>query len=168
MNPWSHLMASSLYIHPCLLSRWEQEITETSGKLPSAGKRRESQAEQTTCAKAGGLQAHVRWRKSERASVIHLQKKFYKDKQHIQNYSWNHERVEVTGPPTNPKSEESHLQGEMNCELLLAWDRWCYWALKSLAKIVSELVKDTENVQNPWGKWISLKGNLYPLVVSSS
>lgn len=72
-------------------------------------------------------------------------KKFYKDKQHIQNYSWNHKRVEVTGPPTNPKFEESHLQGEMNCELLLTWDG-CHWALKSLAKIVSELVKDKENV----------------------
>lgn len=75
--------------------------------------------------------------------------------------------VEVTGPPTNPKFEESHLQGEMNCELLLT-QNGCCGALKSLAKIVSELVKDRENVWNPWGKWISLRGKLHPLVVSSS
>ena len=33
--------------------------------------------------------------------------------------------VEVTGPPTNPKFEESHLQGEMNCELLLTQNGCC-------------------------------------------
>lgn len=152
---------------PLSSEQMRTEITETSRKLPSAGKRRNLRQNKHV-QKQEAYKLMWDGEKSEEHQSYTYKKIFTKTNstsktillETTEELRWQDHQL--------TQNLRKCLQGEMNYELLLTWDRWCYWALKSSAEIVSELVKDTEHVQNPpGGKWF-LKGNLYPLVVSSS